>query len=286
MVAATIDSQFIAAFEAEELGSFRPIHRPNSVVTATGSLAPDQLRKPFWALLQASADAPLTYYPSRGPLESLQANDDWAMCIVLSPHKATAAAICDRLSPMASRASAADTLLRDEQRRIAGLNTNVYAACATLRAVAASARPRRCLIVGTGATARCLVLALQSPGFSAQEIAVWGRNAERAKELAARYGVRRAAALAEGHWDMIIHCTTVGESADSHDAPAALPLLAPTLRPGVLFWDLNTRTSRLQTLALQAGCRVLSGSVMQGYVDQLRAHLFASSAPEARPLDG
>ncbi|MFO1533945.1 MAG: hypothetical protein ABR562_09760, partial [Thermoplasmatota archaeon] len=60
--------------------------------------------------------------------------------------------------------------------------------------------------------------------------------------------------------DLVINTTTVGETDDA--TPPAYDL-AGAFAPGVRYFDLNHRTSALQTTALTAGCAVLSGALMQ-----------------------
>ena len=272
------DQQVLSAFASEEMSSLPAVHRCTSAVTAIGTLAPDRLPEHFADQLKAQDGARPTYYASRGELDSLRADSTWAMCMVLSPFKSPAGKFCDLISRTGTSAGAVDTLLRDDQRRIIGLNTNVYAAWAALAVMAVPARAHNCLILGTGATARSVALALHSETQGGGPAgAVWGRDRHRTAELAARYGLRAATEPAAHRWDVVINCTTVGETPGSDDSAEAIPQLRSVLQPGVLFWDLNSRLSRLQAIALEAGCLVSSGRTMQRFVNKLRAYLFRST---------
>jgi shikimate dehydrogenase len=79
--------------------------------------------------------------------------------------------------------------------------------------------------------------------------------------------------------DLVIHTTTIGETDDA--TPPAFDL-AGAFAPGVRYFDLNNRTSALQTAALAAGCAVLAGALMQRVTNALRVALLGAG-PTGRP---
>jgi shikimate dehydrogenase len=77
----------------------------------------------------------------------------------------------------------------------------------------------------------------------------------------------------------VVNTTTIGETDDA--TPPAFDL-ASAFAPGVRYFDLNNRTSALQSTALAAGCAVLSGALMQRVTNALRVALLGDE-PTGRP---
>lgn len=71
--------------------------------------------------------------------------------------------------------------------------------------------------------------------------------------------------------DLVLNCTTVGETSDD-DIPLAF---AHAITAAERFFDLNNRINAVQGLALDSGCVTISGNLMQRTVNSLRAHLLA-----------
>jgi shikimate 5-dehydrogenase len=177
---------------------------------------------------------------------------------------------CDEVTPSAERSGVVDTILQDETGKRIGTNTNVSGAAWAVRHLMGGTHPRRCLIAGTGASARSCVVSLRD-SYGELEIGVIGRNPVRASDFAAELSVSIVEKIETYGADLVINATTVGETNDNE---LGFPL-DKALTAGVRYFDLNNRTSTLQTQALQRGCVTLSGILMQSVVNALRAHLLA-----------
>jgi shikimate dehydrogenase len=85
------------------------------------------------------------------------------------PHKADALAICDPVDPLATRASAVNTIVFDEAGKLHGHNTDVggFADALDERGVA----PGRAIVLGAGGAARAVSVALEDRGHDVSKIA-------------------------------------------------------------------------------------------------------------------
>jgi shikimate dehydrogenase len=106
---------------------------------------------------------------------------------VTIPHKLAAFAVADEASAAARAIGAANTLTFGDGR-IEADNTD---AGGLLDAIGEPVDGCRALVLGAGGAARAAVWALREAGA---EVAVWNRTAERARALAAEFGVRPHAA--------------------------------------------------------------------------------------------
>jgi shikimate dehydrogenase len=264
----------LPAFWAAEFPAGRPALPTPPVLAAVGTLGARALASSMLRdCLDQARVAPADYRPYAEPA-ALLAAPVWALALVLSPYKRAMPALCARLAPAAAATGVADTLLRADGETI-GVNTNVYAAAAALRQLVGEVAPRRALIAGTGASARSVALALTRT-FPTTAVGVIGRAPDRAARVVATLPlgtvVTQPAAFAA---DLVINTTTIGETDDA--IPPAYDLAA-AFAPGVRYFDLNNRTSALQTTALAAGSAVLAGAFMQRVTNALRVALLGTDA--------
>ncbi|MCW2756982.1 MAG: shikimate 5-dehydrogenase, partial [Nocardioidaceae bacterium] len=114
-------------------------------------------------------------------------NDTWRGLSLTMPLKRTVLPLLDTLSPVARAAGAVNTVLLDERGRT-GDNTDVPGAVAAIRE-RTDAPVRRAVVLGGGATAGSLVLALAELGC--EQVTLLVRDATRAAEalaVAERHG--------------------------------------------------------------------------------------------------
>ena len=74
--------------------------------------------------------------------------------------------------------------------------------------------------------------------------------------------------------DVVVNTTTWGET-DASEADPFGVRHRELLAPGVRFFDLNNRVGSLPLQALQAGCTVMSGALMQRVTNASRAALLS-----------
>jgi len=129
---------------------------------------------------------------------------------VTMPHKGDVIAVLDRLTPAARQLAAVNTIVRNGGDLV-GHNTDGDGLIDALRSgPEGDPAGRRVLVLGAGATARAVCLALAGAGAS--EVGVVGRRPEAIADAVALCGGRgRAATIdATGEADLIINATPVG----------------------------------------------------------------------------
>ena len=143
---------------------------------------------------------------------------------VTMPHKDTAAAHVDELSPVASRLGAVNCIANVDGVLV-GHNTDGEGFVRSLASdLGFSPTGRRCVVLGAGGAARSLVLSLARAG--AEEVVIVNRtleNAERAASLAGDRGRVVAPSLARvdlGDADLVVNATSVGmDGVAAHELP-------------------------------------------------------------------
>jgi shikimate dehydrogenase len=267
-----------ARFLAAELGDL-PIstHGPGPVrVAAIGTTAATAVRGKLLAEAIAARHFILDAATAWATPDELFADQGWQLGVVLSPWKQQLGVRCDTLAPSSRLTGVVDSVLRSPSGVI-GFNTNTWAAMSALEVLTGGAAPERLLLLGAGASARSVALAVgrRWPGC---ELYVAARRPEAAHALIAEHGGRVAGGIApEGGWPVVVNTTSWGETEDSEKGEFGVDLEGVFV-PGARLFDLNNRISTLQHRALAAGCAVISGAVMQRVTNASRAALLAYAA--------
>lgn len=139
---------------------------------------------------------------------------------VTIPHKHAALALADDPTPRARAIGAANTLIFDADGSIAADNTDAPALVSALPFPAAG---RTALVLGAGGSARAAVWALLGAG--ADDVRVWNRHPDRARQLCMQLGCRPASGPASA--DLLVNCTPM--ESDQEAAFKKLPLRADEL---------------------------------------------------------
>ncbi|WP_461296912.1 hypothetical protein [Streptomyces harbinensis] len=260
-----------------------PEGRPPAVLAAIGTTARHALDG---RLLRDALDAERLTRGHHLPLEdpaALLANPDWRLALVLSPWKKAVAARMGGLTHSATATGVVDTILRNGEGGLLGVNTNSWAAQAAMEILMGGATPAGVLVLGSGGSAGSVALAARRAWPDAPLLGS-ARNAGALAAWAADFGALTAApdALPEVPFPttgptLIVNTTTWGETDVSEEQPFAFPL-PRLLTPGSRFFDLNNRVSALQHAALQAGMSVMSGTYMQRVTNRCRAALLTARA--------
>lgn len=158
---------------------------------------------------------------------------------VTVPHKEAVIPHLDRLTPLARRVGAVNTIV-NQNGRLLGDNTDVHGFAATLRAQRIRLRGRHAILIGAGGAARAVLAALAEAG--AARVTIANRTAARAAALARLVrGPRRTvvplAALDDpavlGDAALVVNTTSLGLHGDR------LPPIAYAASPArCLFADL------------------------------------------------
>lgn len=265
----------IDSFESTEAAVLHLTAYTRLSIAAVGSVAEKALASPLLRRQLARKGVEPEAYRSYPDLGSLFGQHDWSLALILSPFKRAVQDYCDDLTPGAQRSGVVDTILQDRTGRRIGINTNASGAACAVRHLMGNVRPRRCLIAGTGASARSCIVGLRD-SYGRLEIGIVGRNPERTSGLAEELHVSTVEKIETYRPDLVINATTVGETRDDElDLP-----LEQALTAGIRYFDLNNRASALQTRALERGCVTLSGILMQSVVNALRVHLLTRQAED------
>jgi shikimate dehydrogenase len=155
---------------------------------------------------------------------------------VTIPHKEAALEVADSASGAAAAIGAANTLTF-EHGQIFADNTDAQG---FLDAIGEPLAGRRVLVLGAGGAARAVVWAAREAGAS--QVLVWNRTAERARRIAADFGVD--AVERPGSADVLVNTTAVGLSgsledlplSDDHDADLVADLVYRPTDPPVTAW--------------------------------------------------
>lgn len=189
---------------------------------------------------------------------------------VTVPHKQAVMPFCDRLTDIARRAGAVNTII-PENGVLVGDNTDVYGFTRSVHEATSATIPAHALLLGAGGAARALIVALQEMGVARLTIA--NRTVPKAHELALELAGSGSTtidvvaldaldqSLPDGV-DLLINSTAIGWHDD--EIPLAPALLA-TLMPDALVVDLTYRETELLKTARSQGNSTLDGSGMLLY---------------------
>ena len=180
---------------------------------------------------------------------------------VTIPHKRSIMACLDEVDPLAARVGAVNTVVRTEDGRLAGYNTDLLGAITALEEAVpgGSLRGRRVVVVGAGGVARAIVFGLVDCGA---RVTIANRTVSRAETLAAETGVAFCGldGLPGLEAEVLLNCTSVG----MHPNIDASPVPADCLRKGMVVFDTvyNPAETRLLSDAAERGAIVVSGLEM------------------------
>jgi shikimate dehydrogenase len=211
-----------------------------------------------------------------GSPDELMADPTWQLGVVLSPWKRDVPDHCDRLAPSAGKTGVVDTIVRAAGGTI-GFNTNTWAAASALEFLLGGAQPGSLLLLGAGASARSVALAVQRMWPECQ-VCVAARSPNAADLLVKQFPALLVRADTPVSPDVVVNTTTWGETEASETEPLGIDLEG-VLKPGAALFDLNNRVGALPVQALQAGCAVISGTVMQRVTNACRAALVIFTHP-------
>lgn len=198
---------------------------------------------------------------------------------VTTPHKDDAAGLVDRLSPVAERLGAVNTVVRTG-RSLVGESTDGQGFVDALRADSGfDPAGRRCVVRGSGGAARAVVLALAEAGAS-EIVVVPGRSFEKAAMAAVLAGPAGRVGPAEeaADADLVVNGTTLGMAG----GPVDLPFDPAGLNPGQLVVDLVYPISPFVEAARERGATATGGL---GMLLHQAAHAFRLWTGYEPPLE-
>ena len=181
---------------------------------------------------------------------------------VTVPHKASVAALCDRLTTTAARAAAVNTFWVDDDGGLVGDNTDVPGFDTVARGlIGETPSDIRMLLLGAGGSAAAVLTAAEQwPG---SEVAIWSRTPARAAALADRFpkigGVTNDLATAAASASFVVNATPVGLTGDAmpmapHLSPSGCVVMDLVYRSGETAW---VRAARARGLRAADGLPML-----------------------------
>ncbi len=189
----------------------------------------------------------------------------WAGFNCSLPHKVAVIEHLDGLGESARLIGAVNCVVRDDEGRFIGQNTDGKGFLHSLEEITPAAG-KRVLIFGAGGAARAIAVELALAGASS--ITVVNRTSERGEELAAHIGSHTATRARFEPWrgvyrvsaavDILINGTSIGLFPD---VDAELPLDTGSLQPAMVVADVipNPPKTRLLQAAAERGCTALDG---------------------------
>lgn len=271
----------VAAFLGGELGPLSSSTEAGAdrtvVFTGIGTVAHRTMSGPAFSQLMDKAGVRFEVIEVGQSPSELLAHGSWDLALCFSPWKEPMASALSDLTETGLVTGAVDTIIRENGRTI-GININMWAAQAVLESACAGAVPTSVLILGSGASARSVALAVRRAWGDQAELTISARNGQAGQNTAQRFGTRWSEpAHLSAHYGsaapaVVINCTTWGETSESELTPFPFPLQA-LLTTGSTFVDLNNRVSGLQTAALAVGARILSGTSVRDMNNACRAAL-------------
>ncbi len=194
---------------------------------------------------------------------------------VTMPHKDDVAAAVDVLDPAAAALRTANTVVLQDDGRLAGYSTDGAGFVASLREAGVEPSGMTVAVLGAGGAARSVIDALARVGVD--HIVVINRSATRA-EAAAQLGVGRASVgdVADiAHVDLVVNATSVGMGSD--EAPFDLALLRSTqVVADLVYHPIETALLRA---ARRCGATAVDGLGMLVHQAVLQQQLWTGVSP-------
>ncbi len=195
---------------------------------------------------------------------------------VTMPHKDDVAAAVDVLDPAATALRTANTVVLQDDGRLAGYSTDGAGFVASLREAGVESSGMTVAVLGAGGAARSVIDALARVGVD--QIVVINRSAARA-EAAAQLGAGRGRVgdVADiVHVDLVVNATSVGMGSD--EAPFDLALLRSTqVVADLVYHPIETALLRA---ARRCGATAVDGLGMLVHQAVLQQQLWTGVSPD------
>ena len=177
---------------------------------------------------------------------------------VTMPLKTEILPALEHTDPLTAKIGACNTVLRAQDGKLYGFNTDVAGIITPLERRLSSLKGVRALVLGAGGAARAAVFGLREKGA---EVYILNRTIETAQKLARRAAAKtlKREALTKTDFDLVINATPIGMAGSKPISP----LTAEELRTKLVF-DLVYRPleTPLLRLARQKGIAVITGVEM------------------------
>lgn len=180
---------------------------------------------------------------------------------ITMPLKQDVMPLLERTDPLSAKIGAVNTILRAQDGKFYGFNTDVAGIVAPLER-RLSLKNAKVLVLGAGGAARAAVFGCRDKGA---EVFILNRTHETAQKLARQSGSKaiKRDVLAKSQFDVIINATPIGMASNTSKNAPTSPLEAAEINARYVF-DLvyNPIETPLLRLARQKGIPVITGVEM------------------------
>jgi 3-dehydroquinate dehydratase/shikimate dehydrogenase len=180
---------------------------------------------------------------------------------ITMPLKQDVMPLLERTDPLSAKIGAVNTILRTQDGKFYGFNTDVAGIVQPLERRLAL-KGAKVLVIGAGGAARAAVFGCRDKGA---EVFILNRTPETAQKLAKQSGAKviKRDALAKTTFDVIINATSIGMTGHTGKGVPTSPLEAAEINARYVF-DLvyNPIETPLLRLARQKGIAVITGVEM------------------------
>jgi 3-dehydroquinate dehydratase/shikimate dehydrogenase len=180
---------------------------------------------------------------------------------ITMPLKQDVMPLLERTDPLSAKIGSVNTILRAQDGKFYGFNTDVAGIVQPLERRLAL-KNAKVLVIGAGGAARAAVFGCRDKGA---EVFILNRTPETAQKLAKQSGSKtiKRDAIAKIHFDVIINATSIGMAGTASKSTPASPLAAEEINARYVF-DLvyNPVETPFLRLARQKGIPVITGVEM------------------------
>lgn len=206
---------------------------------------------------------------------------------VTVPHKQTIIPFLDELEESARVMDAVNTVVRTDDGRLIGANTDGLGFVKSLEELFGQrAKEGAVLMIGAGGAARGIAFAMESSGFG--PIFITNRTLEKAAVLAGEIKGATALALHEaeerlGEFSVLVQTTSVG----MNYAKAGIPIGLSQLTPGSIVADIiyNPLKTELLKTAEESGADILNGVGMFVHQGALAFQKWTGKYPDTEKMN-
>ncbi|HLF79104.1 MAG TPA: shikimate dehydrogenase [Dehalococcoidia bacterium] len=209
-------------------------------------------------------------------IERVRGQDVLGICVTV-PHKQTVMGLIDAIDPTAAAVGAVNCIVKGDDGRLTGHNTDRYGFSRSLREAGCQPEGMKVVMLGAGGSAHAVAYALAEAGV--RSLAIANRSRSRLEETLEHIeaSAPRPILLEPLGWqdesvtaacasaDLIVNCTSVGM--DGSAGAGESPLRPGDLRENVWVYDLVYRPLETPLLrqAREAGARPVAGLEMLIY---------------------
>ncbi|WP_235880276.1 shikimate dehydrogenase [Polyangium aurulentum] len=230
---------------------------------------------------------PFTYVPFRvtdlaGAITGMRALGIRGLGISM-PYKQEIMPLLDAIDAQAAQIGAVNTVVRGEDGRLRGYNTDAVGAVRALEEVRAI-QGARVLLLGAGGAARAIAHGLAGAGAS---LVLANRTREKAEAIA--QGIEGASvrgldeALSASDWDVLVNATSKGML----DVDPGSPVPEEAIRPGTVVMDIVYKPIETELLraAERRGARTIHGGRMLLHQAARQFELYTGVAAPLEAMD-